>query len=143
MVAMTPSLRTSKSGLANLNRADFNDCFKSGLKANDFVLNHVISITAACSITLSVRAKQPLNTSTYLFTYLLTNVWLLSSNILYFSVFRYTCKSYIIVVIYYISYNICSICHPLALLACTIKKVLKIRFKSKKYDLNNNLIFLI
>jgi len=122
MVAMRLSLRTSKSGLANLNRADFDECFKSGLKANDFVLNHVISITAACSITLSVRAKQPLNTSTYLLTYLLTSVWLLSSNILsYFSVLRYTCKSYIIVVIYYISYNICSICHPLVLLACAIK----------------------
>jgi len=46
-------------GLVDLNRADFNHWFKSWLKSNDFCQkNHVIQITAACSLTLSVRAKQ-------------------------------------------------------------------------------------
>ena len=38
----------------------------------------------------------------YLLTYLFTGLWLLSSNLLYNSVFSYTFKSYIILVIYYI-----------------------------------------
>ena len=33
--------------------------------------------------------------------------------------FSFTFKSYIIIVIYYISYSICTICHSLVLLTCT------------------------